>query len=337
MPLNLPIRKILLYTFWSFFGTGVLVLLIAAVRIKQEKSCTGISVAFSGEGTPLFLNKEEVTGIITEKGKRTLKGDLLRSFDLQRMEEKLEQKPFVADAELYFDNQQLLHVKVRERVPVARVFTTQGTSFFLDSGGRKLPLQARNVLRLPIISGYPYTEGSAGTQETQLIRDLLGISQRIQQDPFLMALIAQVDCIRNNQFELTPIIGGQVIEWGDGTAPDEKCKKLQLFYHTVIRSDGLDRYERIKLQYKDQVVGVRKRVPASGIQSAAATNQIKAIISRLQADQLQQAEQATQQVINIDKEDRSSIEQAAGLDKKNPKNVNQSTATDSAGNNKQLK
>ena len=47
------------------------------------------------------------------------------------MEDLLENNVWIRDAELYFDNKDVLHVTVTEREPVARIFTTEENHFIL--------------------------------------------------------------------------------------------------------------------------------------------------------------------------------------------------------------
>lgn len=49
--------------------------------------------------------------------------------NLRSMENALENNPWVKNAEMFLDNQQVLQIEIDERQPVARVFTMQGSSF----------------------------------------------------------------------------------------------------------------------------------------------------------------------------------------------------------------
>jgi hypothetical protein len=39
----------------AFIGAGILVLLIAAIRVKKEKSCTGYTIDINSKGDQLFI------------------------------------------------------------------------------------------------------------------------------------------------------------------------------------------------------------------------------------------------------------------------------------------
>ncbi len=67
----------------------------------------------------------------------------------------LEHNTWINEAELYFDNKDVLHVTVTEKEPVARIFTATGNSFYIDSIGRKMPLSDKLSARVPVFTGFP--------------------------------------------------------------------------------------------------------------------------------------------------------------------------------------
>jgi cell division protein FtsQ len=93
------------------------------------------------------------------------------------------------------------------------------------------------------------------------------MSLYIQNDPFLMAMIDQVDITASNKFELIPKLGDQVILFGDATNIDKKFNKLKLFYKNVISVKGWKKYSKINLQFDNQIVasvlGVEEQVADS--------------------------------------------------------------------------
>ena len=54
---------------------------------------------------------------------------------------------------MWFDNRNVLHVEVYEREPIARIFTTAGNTFYIDSTEKKLPLSDR------LSAGFLYLQG----------------------------------------------------------------------------------------------------------------------------------------------------------------------------------
>src|SRR5882757_3353878 len=134
------ILKITFISFWVAAAAGIMLLLVAAIKDRKQQVCEGYVIEIKGEGQQWFINKKDVADILTGNGAIILKGKPLQSFKLGTLEERLEKNPWVKDAQLYFDNNDVLQVKIEERLPIARLFATNGSSFYIDSSGSILPL-----------------------------------------------------------------------------------------------------------------------------------------------------------------------------------------------------
>jgi cell division protein FtsQ len=129
------IIRILLLALWIVLGSSVLVLLVAAISIKNHKSCKGIDIEIVGVKDIFFLDKADIMQIVKDDGIAKPAGMAITGFNLQRLESMLEKNVWVKDAELFFDNNLMLHINILEKEPVARVFANNGSSFYIDSTG----------------------------------------------------------------------------------------------------------------------------------------------------------------------------------------------------------
>jgi cell division protein FtsQ len=279
MKLNRHIRKLLFIAGWSIVGVGVLVLLVAAIRTRKDKVCDGYEISLSGKGDQWFMNKKEVVDILTNHGAVALKGRALQKFDLRGMEDKLRRNVWIKDAELFFDNNEILQVKIDEREPIARLFTLSGNSFYIDSNCVKLPLSEKISAKLPVFTGFPSDNNRLNRADSALLRQVKQVSVYIRQEPFWMAQITQVDITPERKFEMIPMVGNHLIEFGDGTDFDKKFARLLQFYKLVLSKTGMDRYERINVQYERQVIGVKKGGPLSKVDSLKAARNIQQLIN----------------------------------------------------------
>jgi cell division protein FtsQ len=243
--------------FWLCIAAGMMVLLVGAVNSQGHKTCKGYSIQIKGKHDQWFLDKRDVAALLITQG-GGITGREIKSFDLRRMENQLKNNVWVKDAELFFDNSRVLQVRVEERVPVARLFTTTGNSFYIDSSGERLPLSDKFSERLPVFTGFPSENDNVKHTDSALVRDIINISNYLAQDSFWMAQISQVDITPDNTFEMIPVVGGHVIDFGDGTDYDKKFRRLLLFYQQVLSKTGMDVYERLNVQYARQVIGVKK-------------------------------------------------------------------------------
>lgn len=248
----------LLIGVWLLAGTGVVVLLIAAVHSRSDQVCKGLEIIIDvPEDAQKFLDKNDIINVITKKRTVRFKGQPIKSINLNEVEAKLEREMWIRDAELFFDNTGMLKVKVSERIPVARVFASTGESFYIDSNCKKLPLTGKASAKLPVFTGYPFAMKKTAQGERKLLNEMKDLSIYLASDPFWMAQVAQVDISASREFEIIPTIGNHVIEFGNATQAEEKFHRLMIFYKQVLAKTGMEKYERIKVQFDKQVIGVK--------------------------------------------------------------------------------
>ena len=147
--------KWMLTTLWIAIGAGTVVLLVAAVRKKDAEHCKGININIIGVSNNFFVDKKDILDSIALIEGDDPVGKPVGSFNLKIMEAKLKNNIWVKRAELFFDNNNTLQVKVIEREPIARVFTTGGTTFYIDTAIEMLPLSEKFSARLPVFTDFP--------------------------------------------------------------------------------------------------------------------------------------------------------------------------------------
>ncbi len=245
---------------WIALASGLLVLLAAAIKKKDSKSCRGVEIDIAGvKGDYCFLDKKDVLGLLGADGEGQLSGRNVSTFNLRQLEMSLEKNVWVKDAELFFDNNLVLHIAIEERAPIARVFTVAGNSFYIDSSGKKLPLSDRMKVRLPVFTNYTAESTSGiGKKGTKLVNDMRKLAYYILNDPFWNAQVAQIDIVGDGNFELVPMLGNHIIEFGNGDNCGEKFRRLFIFYKEVLGKTGFDKYSRVDVRYDKQVVGTRR-------------------------------------------------------------------------------
>jgi len=252
------IKNILLTTLWVTIGGAVAVLLVAGIRKKDAQHCQGVAIEIIGVDHNYFLDSTDILNSIMLIAKGNPTGKAVSSFNLRMMEKELQKNVWVKTAELFFDNNEMLQVVVHEREPVARVFTTTGSSFYIDRDDAMLPLSEKMIARLPVFTNFPSDRIVLSKADSSLLKDIKTISLEIQKDSFRMAMIEQVDITPQRNFEMMPKIGNQVIVFGDASAAEQKFEKLELFYKQIMAKAGWNYYSVINLQYKNQVVAKRR-------------------------------------------------------------------------------
>ena len=264
-------KKRIIQAVWILAGAGTIVLLVSAMQKKSNKRCSSVEIEINSVTEHVFVDKQSIIELLKAKGSYT--GTSIAKVNLRSIEEALEKDPWVKNAELFFDNKQVLQVSINEREPVARIFTVMGNSFYLDSSGMILPLSEKLTARVPVFTGFPFGK-KLSAPDSLLLRDVIKLSNYIYTDSFWNAQVAQVD-ITGNEFEMVPVIGNHIIKFGDVSNMEKKFKKLFSFYKNVSAKVGFDKYETIDLQYDGQIVGTRRGEKIPVADSAAATLQLQ--------------------------------------------------------------
>jgi cell division protein FtsQ len=235
-----------------------LVLLVAAINIKNHKSCKGIEIEILGVKEIYFLDKNDIMEILASEGLVKPEGKPIADFNLQRLELVLERNVWVRDAELFFDNNLMLHISILEKEPVARIFTNTGNTFYIDSSGSRMPLNTKMNVKLPVFTGFPGNKNQSQIEDSILIKSIKKLTMYILNDKFWMAQIAQVDITPEHNFQLIPTVGNHIIDFGNGDNCESKFKRLLIFYKEVLSQTGMDTYSKISVQYDKQVIGTKK-------------------------------------------------------------------------------
>ena len=247
----------LMLVFWIGLSVSALTLLIAAMEARSSKPCKDVNISIIAGANAMFVDKRDVRNVLDFIGGK-LVGKSMKEFDLSKMEDSLESNPWVSSAELYFDNNRVLHVKVEEREPIARVFTAKGNSFYIDTTLTRLPLSEKFTPRLPVFTGFPSEKTKWKGSDSILLNQMKDISLFLEADSFWMAQIDQIDINPQKQFVMVPKVGEHTILFGDGEDAAKKFRKLYAFYDEVMSKTGWNQYSTVHVGFKGQVVGTRK-------------------------------------------------------------------------------
>jgi cell division protein FtsQ len=250
-------QTILVRVLWSIVGAALIVLFVIAWKAKEEKKCNSIQIELVGENTAaLFIDEKEILQIIHEQGVK--EGQAIGKLNLSVLEKYLETIRWVKHVELFLDNAQVLQVKIEQRIPIARIFTASGNSFYIDKEGLQLPLKQLTVLRLPVFTNFPSDQQNLSKPDSLLLNDILHFTKAVQNDSFFMAQTAQVNIAVNGDFELVPTVGDHLVLIGSVENIEDKLNRLYTFYKKVWVQSGLNAYQVIDCRFDNQIVALKK-------------------------------------------------------------------------------
>lgn len=250
-------QTILVRVLWSIAGAALIVLFVIAWKAKEEKKYNSIQIELVGENTAaLFMDEKEILQIIHEQGVK--EGQAIGKLNLNTLEKHLHTIRWVKNVELFLENTQVLQVKIEQRIPIARIFTASGNSFYIDNEGLQLPLKQLTVLRLPVFTNFPSDQQNLSKPDSLLLNDILHFTKAVQNDSFFMAQTAQVNIAVNGDFELVPTVGDHIVLIGSVENIEDKLNRLYTFYKKVWVQSGLNAYQVIDCRFDNQIVALKK-------------------------------------------------------------------------------
>jgi cell division protein FtsQ len=273
------LKKILTVSVWFILASGVVVLLVAAMSKKNTERIRGVEIKISGIQNNYFIDKSEVLKILEKVNGKKLEKVAANSLNLTAMESQLLKNDWIKKAELFFDNNKVLQVKITEREPIARIFTISGASFYIDSSLSRLPLSDKFSARLPVFTSFPTEVRVLKKRDSVLLAEVKTLSEYINSHPFWMAQIDQIDISSQGDFEMIPKLGNQLIRFGDVSNYEQKFNKLLAFYQQVETHIGWNKYAVLDIRFKNQVVGVVRDAAEIKSDSLKAVQIMKQIIS----------------------------------------------------------
>lgn len=265
-------KKKIIQVLWVIAGIGVMVLLGAAMQQKNHQTCMDVKIEIIGAEEHMFIDENDVMEILNRS--TPVKGTDIASVNLRSMEEQLEKNAWVKNAELFFDNNRVLTVSIEERQPIARIFTVQGHSFYLDTAGIRLPLSDKLSARVPVFTGFPSDKPIMAYSDSLMLKQVVKLSTYILADSFWMAQTAQLDITPQGNFEMVPVIGDHLIALGKADDLENKFNRLFTFYKQAWLQNGINKYEKLDVQYTNQIVAVKRGTNKTIIDSAKAAQAV---------------------------------------------------------------
>lgn len=253
------IQKVVFITITLAVCSGLLVLLVAAIGRKNKEHCKDYSIKINGNRNNYFIGEKDVLKIVTSAINGKIKGKPIADFNLKRLEQQLRDNAWIRRANLYFDNQNVLHVSVMEKEPIARIFTTGGKSFYIDSSATRMPLSDKMSARVPVFTNFP-DKRFLSEKDSALLSDVRKTAWFILNDSFWMSQTEQIDITEHKTFEMVPTIGNHIVKLGNGDDIDKKFHRLLVFYQQVLSKTSFDKYNFIDVQFDGQVIGTKEKI-----------------------------------------------------------------------------
>jgi len=238
-----PIIIAVLLTLYLIFG-----IVFMTGSHEDSSVCQGLELNVRDNQKDEMVTMKAVMEMLNEKWINPI-GKPLDQVLLDSMEHVLIRHPYIENAQCYITSAHNVMICVTTKVPLVRVHNSRGQDFYVDSHGGILPCRSA-VVHVPVATGHIDQKFASGP--------LLDVVKAINASDFWKAQIEQINVTDKGCFELVPRVGYHLLELGPDEDIPEKLDRLSRFYEKGLDKVGWNKYSRISVAYKGQVV-CRKR------------------------------------------------------------------------------
>jgi cell division protein FtsQ len=252
-----------------FFGLLVAYLITVSgfIESKERGQRIGsVKVRVTDSTENQFICTADIRRIL-ERNHVNAIGKESSDIDLEHIESSLKEKQIINRVDAFITEPGVLHIEVNQKNPFLRVFNRYGQGYYLDKQGNVIQVSGGFSPYVLIANGYidePFRLGEtlnifdvkhdSLTRSKYVIYELYKLARYISEDDFWNDQIEQIYVNNHYEFELIPRVGSNFIEFGRADNLDEKFENLKILYLKGFNNLGWNKYEKISLKYKNQVV-----------------------------------------------------------------------------------
>ena len=223
-----------------------LVLAVTAFNRPDEKAtvCSEVKIDIAQDKGDGFLNPGEVKRLLERQSLYPL-AQPMQFVSTRSIEEALMKSPFVDEAQCYKTQSGHVCIQLRQRLPLLHVMADNGERYYLDDHGEILPATG---LTLDLIV-------ATGIISRKYAREVLApLAITLHDDAFWQNQIVQLTVLGDGTLELVPRVGDHVVYLGAPTDIPQKLDRLRKFYKYGLSQAGWNRYERISVEFGNQII-----------------------------------------------------------------------------------
>jgi cell division protein FtsQ len=227
----------------------------------NSKLCGGFVIDIRDSSEFHFVTKKQLLNLASGNSGRII-GKPLRDVSVSEIEKRINVLRELKVAEVYMTIDGMVHVYADQRDPVMRVMPDSGGDFFIDEDG--VVVRRRNLYnpRLHIVSGNVNISSAMlngvsvldTSIKKSILKDVYYLVEYINDDNFWSAQIDQIYVDGNDEIDLVPRVGNQLVHLGTTENFEGKLRNLETFYDKVLPEVGWNKYSLINLEFKDQIV-----------------------------------------------------------------------------------
>ncbi len=230
--------------------------------ITKKELCNNLIIEYTNSKKAKYIQPEIITNYITKKF-GDIKQKPLSEVNLIEIEDALDSFPQINKVKIYKTRKAELKIEITERNPICRIFPEKGKSIYIDENGKFMPTSKQSPARVMIINGHITIPKQIIKNKTKIdtltqIKQIFNLTKYIQKDEFLKAQIQQMYIDSMQNITLIPRVGNQKIMFGKTTNYKTKLYRLKYFYFNIIGKMNWNKYKKIDLRFKKQIIATKK-------------------------------------------------------------------------------
>lgn len=247
-------------------------MLITLSFVEKEMNsvlCENVRVNITDSIRYKFIKSEDVVSLLKTMEIK-MWGYPIDDIPAGKVEETLvNNMPMVKSAQAWSSVEGDFYVDIIQRKPIARIVNKMGQSYYISVDGFILPMSPNYTCRVLVVSGDIYFKSILDSRltvdsvvnrqgaENTVLDDIYKMASYIYNDSLLKRQIDQMH-ITKDEFQLIPKVGTHVIDFGTVDGMLNKFLKLKVIYYKGFSNLGWNKYSRVNLKYKNQVVCTKR-------------------------------------------------------------------------------
>lgn len=251
---------------WTLLICGCITLFAFARVEHADNTCWRIDVEVEQLEGLYFINEQAIRDQISST-MPALIGQKLIELPINKIQDTIESLPSVKEAIVYANVDGRLSVHVSQRKPAIRIMNQDGSGYYLDTAGKKMPLSSAYTAKVPVVVGALQesfetpdafdVEHHPELADKTCMDEIFNLVKAIEEDPFWIAQVDHVTINKRKEFELIPRVGNHKVLFGTCDHASVKLKKLKAFYLKTSHAYNLNSYKQIDARFRDQIIGIR--------------------------------------------------------------------------------
>ena len=226
-----------------------IVFAVSTFSFKSDKQiCNNMEVVVGDSARLHFVTSKEIRKLLTSNGLNPV-GMNMSDIPASKIEKTLKSQSRIKHVVCYKTPAGGFHIEITQREPILRIMNNRN-NYYVDSEGVIMPDSENFTAYVPVATG--------AIDEALAKGALYDFALYLKRDAFWNAQIEQIYIDYNENVELIPRVGNQIIILGKLDNYEYKLKKLLALYKNGFSRTGWNCYRKIDLRFDNQVVCTRK-------------------------------------------------------------------------------